>query len=856
MNEKGLVMSTMAFRTSFRQEVWKCVRGTEPIEDKRGSVHEELVQLAPGQTVPTALCRIRLNRLTWQRQLRCKTSNRSGNPLSRCYAPPVSAGIKSLLFVLIAVMAGVAGVGAEDEGSHREARLTLVVTSATSGMLFGNGETTIAALAATVDKVADEARREGRTVVVIDAGRTILPYAESRFDDGAAMMKVLASMNCAVFAPAPIDFAVGLPRLAALADGASFPVLRPFATDSAQGSTSLADRAEISIDDGLVLEFVSLMNPRFIDDLASIGVVDATALVPPEERSPPDRLRIGVIHSRGHGTEVADRAMTLGLLSSPGGLDVIIDPDLGVDAVMRSLDGDRSIVVAGRDQDDNPPWTAARLDLDAAHDELGWKIVGADIKVVRADSSIETNAGLNSMLAESRASFDKELSTPFPEGAPTSADELKTYVMSALQERAKAEVAVLNRGALRPVSAEIFGTDRLTHEAVVRLLAFDQLVVAGRLTGDQLKSLAADSVRRVYPNGEYRMGSLVFAGLTFDIAKEGTPDATVSDVRVNGRPVRGGDLYSVATNNFLAGGGDDYAVLGAMNGVWLPKESGGLAELREDVVFPRLESGSRDFIDLTKRPLWHWGLDRVSLGFNSVTTSRDSDYDDVSDSRARAKDSTALLGEVRGIVEREKPTWSWENLLWARYGVLDLEGAEKRETDDVIWLETSAVLNRKTVLGGGHPYTSFDITTEFEPGTDSDGATLPRRFEQSLALGIDWSANLWPRIRFGFAGRNYSHIDKDPQIGVVGEAFFKRKAKGGWPEMDAHLSAEHLVNDAGSISRFDLDFRMLFALYKDLKLTPALNYYMYRDSELEGLSRYFRFSLGLNYTWSGKHQSF
>jgi hypothetical protein len=767
----------------------------------------------------------------------------------------VSARFKPWLVALVFVAASGAGAGAEDGGSTREVRLTLVITSATSGKLFGDGDATVASLAATVGRVADEARRDGRTAVVIDAGRTILPYAESRFDGGAAMMRVLESMDCAVFAPAPIDFAAGLPRLAELADGASFPVLRPFAADSAEGSGSLAARAEVPVGDGPVLEFVSLMNPRFIDDLASIGVVDATALEPPEERSPSDRLRIGVIHSRGHGTDVADRALTLRLLRSPGGLDVMIDPDLGVDAVMRSLDGDRSIVVAGRDQDGNPPWTAARLDLDAVHDERGWRIVGADIEVVPADLSTETDAGLSSMLARSRADFDKELSRPLPEGTPTSADELKAYVLSAMQERAKAEVVVLNRGALRPVSAEQFANDPLTHEAVVRLLSFDQLVVVGRLTGDQLTSLAADSARRVHPNGEYRMGSLVFAGLTFDIAKEGTTEAAVSNVRVNGRPIRGDDLYSVATNNYLAGGGDDYAVLGAMDGAWLANDDGGLVELREDVVFPRLESGDRDFVDLTKLPLWHWGLDRVSLGFNGVTTSRNPDYDDVSDARARADDSIALLGEVRGFIEREKPVWTWENLFWARYGVLDLEGAERRETDDVIWLETSAVLNRRTVLGGGHPYTSFDITTEFEPGTDSDGANLPRRFEQSLAVGVDWTAKLWPRIRLGVAARNYSHIDKDPQIGVVGEAFFKRKATGAWPEMDAHLFAEHLVNDAGSISRFDLDFRLLFALYKDLKLTPAINYYIYRDSELEGQARYFRFSLGLNYSWSGKHQS-
>ena len=761
--------------------------------------------------------------------------------------------ISIAVFFMIFVVIGPPEAGADDP--EQTSQLTLIITSATSGKLFDSDGTTIASLVATVREATDRARGQGRSVVVLDAGRTVLPYAESRFDRGTAMADVLEMAGCSVFAPAPIDFSIGLDRLAEMAEQGSFKVLRSFSAPFAEGADALAEKVEIELDGGPVLEVISLMNPSYAGDLASTGVLEGTALAPPKEPAGPERIRVSVLHSRGHANELTGRAMTWDLVSNPGGLNVLIDPDLGVDAIMRSVSSGHPVVLVGRDQDRNPPWTAARVDLDLEHDGARWRVTSADMEVLGIDLDAPVNPALFAKLRAAQERFRTAQARPFGEHAPGSAEQLEAYVLEALRERARAEVAILSRGALRPISPEHFPDGRTTRETVSRLLTFDQYVVVGQLTGEDIEGLVKESVRRVRADGSYLMGSLVFAGVTFSVSNEGTADATASDIRVNGRPIRGDDLYSVATNDFLAAGGDGYPVLAAMDGDWLTGGHGGLVELRSGIVVPRLESSTRDFVDLEGRPLWRWGLDRASLAFNNVTTSRDPGYDDVSDSRARADDSTAILTELRGFVDREQPDWSWENLLWARYGVLDIEGADEKVTDDIVRFETSAVLTRASILGGGHPYSSVDVVTEIRPATEADGTSAPRRLEQSLAAGIDWSAASWPKLRLGLAGRHYSHVDRDPQIGLVGEAIFERTAKGPWPAMDARFFAEHLINDDGSISRFDLDLRLLFDLYRDLKLTPAVNYYVYQDSELDGTATYLRFSLGLSYAFSGKHQS-
>jgi 5'-nucleotidase len=53
------------------------------------------------------------------------------------------------------------------------------------------------------------------------------------------------------------------------------------------------------------------------------------------------------------------------------------------------------------------------------------------------------------------------------------------------------------------------------------------------------------------------------SGLTFVVERARPAGQRVSDVRVGGQPLDTARLYAVATNDFLAGGGDGYTVFRA-----------------------------------------------------------------------------------------------------------------------------------------------------------------------------------------------------------------------------------------------------------------------------------------------------
>ena len=123
-----------------------------------------------------------------------------------------------------------------------------------------------------------------------------------------------------------------------------------------------------------------------------------------------------------------------------------------------------------------------------------------------------------------------------------------SWICDLMRRRTGAEVAIHNRGGTR-TSLE---AGPVTQRDVYELLPFDNDLVTLELTGRDLtdvvrRSLAGDGA-----------GRLDFSGL----AVSGTPAAPV--LLVGGEPVAAERRYAVTTNSFLARGGENEEVEGAL----------------------------------------------------------------------------------------------------------------------------------------------------------------------------------------------------------------------------------------------------------------------------------------------------
>lgn len=697
----------------------------------------------------------------------------------------------------------------------------------------------------TVRALATEEREAGRDVVAIDAGRTVAPYAESRFDGGRMMIEVLAAAGVGAWFPSSMDLSTAAARIDRLAEAHGVEVVRPYRT--AEGPPA---PYEVGLGDGLRVVLRNLMAAAELEDAALGGGVEALETVP-EASAPDDAVHVAVVHSGGHGADLPSRALTWRLVESPGPLDLILDPDLGAELeVRRHVDG-RDVFLVGRDRDRRDPWTVARIRLELVRAEGGWCIDEVGVDEVPATRREPWDPGLEAGIREHMGTFRETAGVPLPPGAPSDREELGRFVLEAMRERARAEITVLNRGALRPVADEHLEGPRLTFEAVLRLLSLPQELVLAELEGSNIRELVTESLARVDARGEVRSDALRFAGVAWSLDGDGE----VEEIEVNGRPLRDGDRYRVATTGYLLEGGDGYRPLDDAEATPLPGGERSLA-LRGGVVLPRLERAADPFVDLERSPVWRFAVSRLGLGLDGVATDRPAAYDDVSDSRASADDSASLRADLEAFAIREMPAWRWENLVRARYAVLESEGEDLEELDDDVRLESSAVFTGATVAWGASPYAGAILDTELRRGRSDDGARLPRQLEQSLSAGLTWSSSIWPRLRVGGLYRRYGNIDRDDQLGLLAEAIYRLEADGERRRLglEGRLYAEAVRGGGSEVRRLDLGLRLLVPAFGSLTLSPGFNWYLYDDSELDGDARYLRYSVSLGWSWSGRTQ--
>src|SRR6185295_19775437 len=108
----------------------------------------------------------------------------------------------------------------------------------------------------------------------------------------------------------------------------------------------------------------------------------------------------------------------------------------------------------------------------------------------------------------------------------------------------EADVAVLNSGGLR---ADLRATQP-TYGDLFEVLPFDNTVVVVRMTGAEVREMF-----RLSPGGEH--GVLQESGLAVTLDPQRKDDPVVSIALADGTPLDPARTYTVAMNDFMAGGG-------------------------------------------------------------------------------------------------------------------------------------------------------------------------------------------------------------------------------------------------------------------------------------------------------------
>ena len=213
--------------------------------------------------------------------------------------------------------------------------------------------------------------------------------------------------------------------------------------------------------------------------------------------------------------------------------------------------GDTLIVQAG-----SRAGAVGRVDL--WFDRARGRVVEARAELVDLDAGPEpvlrrraVDRACETMVSEGTAFMDEvvgELEAPLTRSREPSSSSAGNWIADRMRAVTGAEVAVHNRGGIRAG----IPAGPVTRRDLFEVVPFDNTVVALELRGDELR----EAVRRGVESLE-RTGIEV-SGMRLRV-RRGPDDAVLLDgVLVDGRPLDGTRVYTVATNSFLAEGGDGY----------------------------------------------------------------------------------------------------------------------------------------------------------------------------------------------------------------------------------------------------------------------------------------------------------
>src|SRR5690606_30438741 len=130
---------------------------------------------------------------------------------------------------------------------------------------------------------------------------------------------------------------------------------------------------------------------------------------------------------------------------------------------------------------------------------------------------------------------------------------LGNLITDAMLHVTGADVALTNGGGIR-ASIE---AGQITKGDVITVLPFGNYIVTKEVSGTDLKA-ALENGSSAYPDSKGAFSHV--AGMTYSIDPSKPAGERVHSIMVKGQPLNMNQMYMLATNDFIAAGGDEYSM--------------------------------------------------------------------------------------------------------------------------------------------------------------------------------------------------------------------------------------------------------------------------------------------------------
>ena len=412
-------------------------------------------------------------------------------------------------------------------------------------------------------KISTEVSRmkmENPNLLLLDAGDTFHGTTLVSLSEGEAALKVMNAMGYDAMVPGNHDFNYGKERLLELAAMAQFPIVCANVIDNATGETILPPYTILDVN-GMQVGIFGLATDETLYKTHPKNVEGLTFRNPAEvaqEMVDVLRKKVHVLICLGHlGVDGETINTSTSVMEAVEGIDLFIDGHSHTAMEEGTMTANGLIVQAGY-HDKNLGIATIDYSMEtgaSASAKLLSKKAAAEIEddpaIVALIDDIKTeNEKITSIVvAHTDVYLDGERGN-----VRTGSTNLGDMICAALIDVTGADISLQNGGGIR-TSIE---PGDVTKGQIISVLPFGNTVTVLEVTGKDVVAVIENGIS-AYPesNGAYcHMGGLVFS---FDETKPA--GSRVSEVLVDGKAIDLNAKYSLATNDFLAAGGDKYEML-------------------------------------------------------------------------------------------------------------------------------------------------------------------------------------------------------------------------------------------------------------------------------------------------------
>ncbi len=404
-------------------------------------------------------------------------------------------------------------------------------------------------------------RARGETTILSLGGDLISPSVMSGLSKGKQMVDLFNALGLGVAVYGNHEFDFGNEVLAERVAESDFPWL---ATNvlGADGKPAAGAQAYWTVKVGdYTLGFFGLLTPD-TDVLSSPGPdITFKPALETAEQAVKDLKEQGadVIIAVTHLTIAKDREIA----AKVGGINVILG---GHEHVPISYYENGVLIV--KSGTDAQYLGVVDLVIDTVEGRRGPRLVVYPQWRMASTRGVEPDPEIGKLVAAYEEALDKELDVPVGKtevaldsvraNVRTKETTMGNLIADAIRAGVGADVGLTNGGGIRGDKVYEPGTT-LTRKDVLSELPFGNVIVLVELSGADLKAALENGVSRVEDTAG-RFPQVSGMSFTFDVSKP--VGQRIDEVKIGGQALDPARMYTVATNDFMLGGGDGYASLG------------------------------------------------------------------------------------------------------------------------------------------------------------------------------------------------------------------------------------------------------------------------------------------------------